>query len=69
MVHFSFWFMLMMLIFGGSVHTIKKNTVALEAASKKTGLEVNADNTKYMVMSRDQNQGRSENIKTDSSSF
>ena len=44
MVHISFWFMLMMLVFGGSVHTIKKNTVALEAASKKTGLEVNADN-------------------------
>ena len=28
-------------------------------ASKKTGLEVNADNTKYMFMSRDQNAGRS----------
>ena len=42
--------MLTMLIFGGSVHTIKKNTVTLEAASEKTGLEVNADNTKYMVM-------------------
>jgi hypothetical protein len=61
--------MLTTLIFGGSVHTIKQNTVTLEAASKKTGLEVNADNTKYMVMYRDQNQGRSENIKNDNSSF
>ena len=27
-------------------------------ASKETGLEVNANKTKYMVMSRDQNAGR-----------
>jgi hypothetical protein len=36
---------------GGSVHTIKKNAEALVAASKETRLEVNADKTKYMVMS------------------
>ena len=39
----------------GSVHTIQKNTEALVVASKETGLEVNADKTKYMVVSRDQN--------------
>jgi hypothetical protein len=33
------------------------------------GLEVNADKTKYLVMLRDQNAGRSHNRKTDSSSF
>jgi hypothetical protein len=33
------------------------------------GLEVNADKTKYMVMSRDQNVRRSHNIKMDNSSF
>jgi hypothetical protein len=33
------------------------------------GLEVNADKTKYMVMSRDQNAGRSHSMKIDSSSF
>ena len=38
-------------------------------ASKETGLEVNADKTKYMVMSRDQNTGRIHNIKNDNSSF
>ena len=38
-------------------------------ASKETGLEVNADKTKYMVMFRDQNAGRSYNMKTDNSSF
>ena len=38
-----------------SVHTIKINTEALVIAGKENGLEVNADKTKYMVMSRDQN--------------
>ena len=38
-------------------------------ASKKIGLGVNSDNTKYMVMSRDQNAGRSYNMKVDNSSF
>jgi hypothetical protein len=45
-------------IVGGSVHTIKKNTGALIAASKETGLQVNAVKTKYMVMSRDKNVGQ-----------
>jgi hypothetical protein len=38
-------------------------------ASKEIGLEVNADKTKYMVMSRDQNAGRSHSMKIDNSSF
>jgi len=33
------------------------------------GLEVNADKTKYLVMSRDQNARRSHSIKKDNSSF
>jgi hypothetical protein len=37
---------------GGSVHAIKKNTEALVVASKEIRLEVNAEKTKYMVMSR-----------------
>jgi hypothetical protein len=37
---------------GESVHTIKKNAKALVVASKETGLQVNADKTKYMVMYR-----------------
>jgi len=44
-------------IWSGSVHTMKKNSDALVVASKETGLEVNTDKTKYMVMSRDQNAG------------
>ena len=44
-------------ILGGSVHTIKENAEALVVATKEIGLEVNADKTKYMVMSRDRNSG------------
>jgi hypothetical protein len=44
-------------ILGGSIHTIKKNAEALIVASEETGLEVNADKTKYVVMSRYQNAG------------
>ena len=49
--------------------TIKKDTEPLLVASKETGLEVNAEKTKYMAMSRDQKAGRSQNMKTDNSSF
>jgi phosphopantetheine adenylyltransferase len=56
-------------ILGGSVHSLKKGADALLAASKETGLEVNVDITKYMVMSRDQNAGRSHNKKIDNISF
>ena len=38
-------------ILDGSIHTVKKNTEALIVASKEIGLDVNADKTKYMVMS------------------
>jgi len=41
-------------ILGGSVHAIKKNTETLVVASKEIGLDVIADKTKYMVISRDQ---------------
>jgi len=41
-----------------SVHTIKKNAEAVVVASNETGIEVNADKTKYMVMSRDQDAGQ-----------
>ena len=54
---------------GGSVHTIKKNSEALVVASKENELEVNAEKTKYMVMSRYQDAGRSHSIKTDNNSF
>ena len=56
-------------VLGGSVRNIKKNTEALLFGNKEAGLEVNADKTKYMVMSRDQNAGQSHNKEIDNSSF
>ena len=54
---------------GGSENTIKKNAKSLVVASKETGLEINADETKYMVMSRNHRAGRSHNTKIDNSYF
>ena len=50
-------------IWGGSVHTVRENAEAQVVASKEIGIAVNADETKYMIMSGDQNAGRSRNYK------
>jgi hypothetical protein len=42
-------------ILGGSIHTIKKNTEASVISSERVALQANAEKTKYMVMSQDQN--------------
>jgi sorting nexin-29 len=55
-------------ILGRSIHSIKKNT-DLVIASKEIGLEVNAEKTKYMVMSQNQNAGHNHNIIIDNKSF
>ena len=54
-------------ILAGSVHTVEENTEALVVATKEIGLEVNADKTKYIIMSRDQNAGRSHSMRIDNS--
>jgi len=56
--------MLLMLIYWEKVYT--ETSVF---ASKENELEVYADKTKHMIMSRDQNAGRSYNMKIDTSSF
>jgi len=56
-------------ILGGSIHTLKENAEALVAAARETGLEVSADKTKYMVMSRDQNAGLIHSVMMDNSTF
>ena len=38
-------------IIGGAVHTVKENAETVVVASEEIVLEVNADKTKYMVMS------------------
>ena len=52
-----------------SVHIVKVKAEALVVTSKEIRLEVSADKTKYMVMSRDQTAVRSHNIKIDNNSF
>ena len=56
-------------ILGGSVHTVQEKVEALIMESKKIGLEVNVDKSKYMVIYGDQNAGRIYNIKTDNISI
>jgi hypothetical protein len=47
-------------------YILQRKTEASVVASKETGLEVNADKTKCVVMSLVQNAGRNDNTKTDS---
>ena len=60
--------MLVMLIYWEEVYDYREEHKALVVASKETGLEVNADKMKYMVLSQDQTAGCSYNIKIDNSS-
>jgi hypothetical protein len=56
-------------ILGGSVHSVRENAEALVVATEELGLEVNADKTRYMVMSRERNAGRGHSVKIDNSSI
>jgi hypothetical protein len=42
-------------LLGDSVNTIKENSETLLEASRDIGLEINAENIKYMIMSRHRN--------------
>ena len=57
------------IMLGGTVNTMKEKAEALIMARKETGVEINADKTKYIIMSRDQNAGQSHNMKTDNRSL
>jgi hypothetical protein len=59
----------MMLIYWEEVYTIKENAETFVVANKEIGLDENANKTKHMVMSRDQNAGRSHSMKNSNSSF
>jgi hypothetical protein len=47
---------------GDNIDTIQKNTET--GASKEVGLEVNAEKTKYKLLSHHQNAGQNHDIKT-----
>jgi len=49
--------MLMMLIYWAEAHILLRKTQTLVVASKWIGLAVNADTTKFMVTSQDENAG------------
>ena len=48
---------------------ILSDAEAVVAATREIGLEVSADKTKSMVMSRDQNAGRIHSVRIDNSTF
>ena len=49
--------------------SLKENAEASVAATIERRLEVSADKSKYMVMSRDQNAGQIQSVRSDNSTF
>jgi hypothetical protein len=56
-------------LLGDGINTIKKKSETLLEASSDVGLEINAEKTKYMTMSRHPNSGQNQNIRTANESF
>jgi hypothetical protein len=52
-----------------SVNTIKESTETILEASRDIGLEINAQKTKYMILSRHPNSGQNQNIRIGNESF
>jgi hypothetical protein len=51
------------------VNTIKENTETLLEANRGVGLEINAEKTKYVIVSRHPNSGQNRNIRIANESF
>jgi hypothetical protein len=52
-----------------SIKTMKENTGTLLEATRDIGLEINAEKTKCMIMSRHPNSGQNQNIRIANESF
>jgi hypothetical protein len=50
-------------LLGDSINTIKENIETVLDASRDIDLEINAEKTKYMIMSRHPNSGQNQNIR------
>jgi hypothetical protein len=50
-------------LLGNNVDTVKENTEKLIDASKEVGLEINAEKTKYILLTHHQNIGQNRDIK------
>jgi hypothetical protein len=56
-------------LLGDNIDAIKKSTETLIDASKEVSSEINAEKTKYMLLSRHQNVGQNWDIKLANRSF
>jgi hypothetical protein len=56
-------------LLGDSVNTIQENSETLLEANRDISLEINAEKTKYMIMSRYPNSGQNQNIRIANKSF
>jgi hypothetical protein len=56
-------------LLGDNIGAINKNAATSIDASKETGLEVNVEKTKYMLVSHDQSAGQNWNMKIRNRSF
>jgi hypothetical protein len=56
-------------LLGDSMNTIKENRETLLEASRDIDLEINAEKTKYMIMSCPLNSGQNQNIRIANESF
>jgi hypothetical protein len=54
---------------GDNIDTIKKNSETLTVASKKVGLEMNVEKSKFMLLSHHRNAGQNEDIKIQTDRF
>jgi hypothetical protein len=56
-------------LLGDSINTVKENTESLFEAGGDVDQEINAEKTKYMIMSRHPNSGQKQHIRMANESF